>query len=389
MADLKLSEETNLISLALNDRVRATDMTGPTTGYTEIGYLAAYTQNMPGRLSASSTLAEPTSDLTGVTSLYYPLTYRNGIYGALYDGTAMRLYDMSSVSALSTAGLGHDTLHDVFMYPNSGTPTMEFAAWTQPSGTITDATNATPIVITSAAHGLANGDIVAIRNVGGNTAANGVFIVANKTTDTFELSASVGSGAYTSGGTWRKMNLTEPTRGTQSGFITKNGDPTRRLLGSILADAAGGAVSDTIIRRGVSNLYNMMPKNIISYNSGGSYVYSTTAEWRETNSGSGSVRAEFVSCKSIAWIDIYPAWSVGGTHNALCGATINGIKDANLWRVNTINAQLRNSENWGYRRGTSSIPAGYSFIANTEYITSGSISVSTGIQYATIYKLLF
>ena len=32
---------------------------------------------MPGRLSASSTLAEPTSDITGSTSIHYVLTGRN------------------------------------------------------------------------------------------------------------------------------------------------------------------------------------------------------------------------------------------------------------------------------------------------------------------------
>lgn len=71
---------------------------------------------------------------------------------------------------------------------------------------ITGATNATPIVVTSASHGLSNGDLVANFSVGGNTAANGVFRVANVAANTYELTdpdtgANVaGSGAYTSGG---------------------------------------------------------------------------------------------------------------------------------------------------------------------------------------------
>jgi hypothetical protein len=71
---------------------------------------------------------------------------------------------------------------------------------------ITGATNATPIVVTATAHGFSNGDVVAIKQVGGNAAANGLFKVANVTTNTFELTnvstgANVaGSGAYTSGG---------------------------------------------------------------------------------------------------------------------------------------------------------------------------------------------
>ncbi len=65
---------------------------------------------------------------------------------------------------------------------------------------ITGATNATPIVITITAHGLSNGDHVAITGVGGNTAANAVWLISAVTANTFELDGSIGSGAFTSGG---------------------------------------------------------------------------------------------------------------------------------------------------------------------------------------------
>ena len=87
---------------------------------------------------------------------------------------------------------------------------------------ITAATNATPIVVTSTAHGLEDDDIVTISGVGGNTAANGTFKVAGKTANTFNLTtvaagANVaGNGAYTSGGLW--------TRGynTDDGVLNSN-----------------------------------------------------------------------------------------------------------------------------------------------------------------------
>lgn len=63
--------------------------------------------------------------------------------------------------------------------------------------TLTSATNASPIVITSNTHGLANGDMVTVQNATGNTAANGTWTVANRTANTFELAGSVGNGAYT------------------------------------------------------------------------------------------------------------------------------------------------------------------------------------------------
>jgi post-segregation antitoxin (ccd killing protein) len=77
---------------------------------------------------------------------------------------------------------------------------------------ITGATNASPIVVTSAAHGGSNGDIVVIRGIVGNTSANGTWKKANVTTNTYELVTvedslnSTGNGAYSSGGC--AINLT-------------------------------------------------------------------------------------------------------------------------------------------------------------------------------------
>ena len=79
------------------------------------------------------------------------------------------------------------------------------------AGVITGATNATPIVVTQTAHGWTNGDVVTIQGVVGNTAANGKFLIANVTANTYELqdiagNNVAGNGAYASGG--KSMNLT-------------------------------------------------------------------------------------------------------------------------------------------------------------------------------------
>lgn len=65
-------------------------------------------------------------------------------------------------------------------------------------GAISDATNATPIVITTAnSHGLATGDPVYISDVEGNTAANGSWTITAIDGTSFSLDTSVGNGAYT------------------------------------------------------------------------------------------------------------------------------------------------------------------------------------------------
>lgn len=77
------------------------------------------------------------------------------------------------------------------------------------SGSITGATNASPIVITSASHGLSTGVVLTISGVGGNTAANGTFVITKVDANTFSLNSSTGNGAYTSGGTWNVTGLYE------------------------------------------------------------------------------------------------------------------------------------------------------------------------------------
>ncbi len=74
------------------------------------------------------------------------------------------------------------------------------------SGNVTGATNTTPIVITAVAHGLTSGTAVRIANVGGNGAANGLFLITALTADTFSIPPA-GTGSYTTGGTWKTAGL--------------------------------------------------------------------------------------------------------------------------------------------------------------------------------------
>lgn len=91
-------------------------------------------------------------------------------------------------------------------YPSSLSPVTE-ATIGGAEKTITGATNASPIVITSTGHGFSNGDTVRISQVYGNEAANGVFVAANVGANVFSLyewpDGTVpvhGSGTYNSGG---------------------------------------------------------------------------------------------------------------------------------------------------------------------------------------------
>lgn len=98
------------------------------------------------------------------------------------------------------------------------------------SGTITGATNATPIVITSASHPVVTGQSVKIASVGGNTNANGTFLATAIDANTFSLQGSSGNSAYTSGGTWKTTGLYKVT-----------------LTGSVLAGLEAGKTYTIIL----------------------------------------------------------------------------------------------------------------------------------------------
>lgn len=68
------------------------------------------------------------------------------------------------------------------------------------ANTVTDATNASPINITSAAHGYADDAIVNVQDVGGNTAANDTWLITYVDANNFTLDGSTGNAVYTSGG---------------------------------------------------------------------------------------------------------------------------------------------------------------------------------------------
>lgn len=92
---------------------------------------------------------------------------------------------------------------------------------TQIRGAITAVTNAKPCVVTSASHGLSNGDFVKITQVGGmEIFNNSVYRVNNVTTNTFELQDpethedfdSTELEIYISGGRWNQVNRIDADR---------------------------------------------------------------------------------------------------------------------------------------------------------------------------------
>lgn len=103
--------------------------------------------------------------------------------------------------------------------------------------TITGATNASPIVITSVAHGLITGAVVTVAGVGGNTNANGTFKITKLTADTFSLDGSAGNSAYTSGGTAQPKGANQ--QGTGTSVMYASGTAKGTFYGKLVVVTGG------------------------------------------------------------------------------------------------------------------------------------------------------
>lgn len=95
---------------------------------------------------------------------------------------------------------------------------------------LSDASNASPIVITTPApHSLFTGDSISITGVAGNTAANGDWLITVTSPTTFELNGSTGNGAYGGGGSAQARSDYQYAEGIAA---DKSGDPRVPLNGT-------------------------------------------------------------------------------------------------------------------------------------------------------------
>jgi len=118
--------------------------------------------------------------------------------------------------------------------------------------TITGATNAAPVVITSAAHGLTTGNQVVVAGVLGNQGANGTWVITVIDANTFSLNGSTGTGAYTSGGTATVARTFTPVAMT----VTVNGVAWAIQTGSVLTIDSGANQEIIVVLSTTSTTFN-------------------------------------------------------------------------------------------------------------------------------------
>lgn len=171
--------------------------------------------------------------------------------------------------------------------------------------TVTAATNATPIAITtSTPHLLVTGDQVTITGVQGNTAANG----ANRTVtvtgaSTFTINGSAGSGAYTSGGSVQPLTYGGASQ------IPSDGDPRNAASVNVPLEAL---FDRTQIVRPALGLYKSSSLTTVTHSDDqGTTAWCTSAIL--SSGTSGAITSSFLVLQGVAVGDILEVMFVGNT----------------------------------------------------------------------------
>ena len=173
----------------------------------------------------------------------------NTAIGVGISGTAA---DTSQNDLLAVAG----SANRQFNSADSGFPKLyDYGTTGQGVVTLSAATNATPIVVTTSTQSPAfnNGDFVYLWGVGGNTAANGIYQVTSVDATHLTLVGSAGNGSYTSGGFASRANVffCQSTFGTSLANFTWNefGIANQNPGTAVLTTSTG-----RLLNRGVASL---------------------------------------------------------------------------------------------------------------------------------------
>jgi hypothetical protein len=204
------------------------------------------------RMTLETAVPFSTTPQAGKATLYFTPAYGNRI--SLKTGAEWITHETAQVS-LSLAALTANLMYDVFAKWSANVVALSVLPYTDLTGTISAATNAAPIVLTvNAAPGIVTNDYIYVSGVAGNTAANGWWKVTVSGTSV-TLLGSVGNGAYSSGGTWRKTNQARATALTRvNGVLVSSADNEARYIGRLRINATGGQTDDMFMEQYPSRL---------------------------------------------------------------------------------------------------------------------------------------
>lgn len=286
--------------------------------------------SLPVLQTQTGTLTNTQPQITGLTDTSQ-MVVGQGVSGTNIPATATILsIDSASQVTMNINATGSGatsitfwitdlTIFDIYIVnTGGGVLALRPVLWNKPlNGAITNVTNASPPVVTTASTtGLNTDDIVWIRSVGGATPVNDVtWRVGTVTGTTFQLKNQSGTngaapGVYTSGGQWIKANDYSAASGhndravvpvLQDGIYVLPSNHTWRYLGTAVTNAydagSGGrvAIIDMQSQRGLWNYYNRKyrPIKTVDVGGGASWASASANVWLFDHNNTGN-RIPFV-----------------------------------------------------------------------------------------------
>jgi hypothetical protein len=403
MADAKISALTMVSAPELQDLlplVDVNDATDAATGTTKqslLSYLLAMA-GMPfqGRLSLESGVAVSSTDQVAKSTLYLLPWHGNRLTLPTISGSDLR-WVMLKVNTVGfpLSGLTSGKPYDVFCFTTTATPS---------------STNTTTDIITfGSAQGWATGSNVTVTTTGGGLTAGTAYFwnAASSTTGSFHN--TIADALTASNKINLTANITQAVTGvslellawssdvarstlilTIDGVWYKNGDTTRRLVGTIYTTGTN-TTEDSEANRYVSNAiaYNQVPRRLhrcpkyTNDSANTSYTF-TTNTFAEAN-GSGNGRVNFVhsmpgmNCNMFA--SVICLTSATGGANA--GLGFDGITDIRaMGQTNTVSYLQAFGLMSGYSGDTpgkhSWVLCGYSQAGTATFFSDGANTVGGG-----------
>lgn len=164
---------------------------------------------------------------------------------------------------------------------------------------------------------------------------------------------------------WASATTRTATLGGQDGIQTKNGDATRRWLGTICINSSGGQVDDTDTFRGIWNRYNRAYRRLQLTDSS-THTYATNT-WRAWNN-STAIRVEYVTGGAYDRLDVHVAANINSSAQASYAFDATNTSSHVLGGV-------RNDTASAFTGGVSEVETsgqGYHFIQATEKAPTGA-----------------
>ena len=158
----------------------------------------------------------------------------------------------------------------------------------------------------------------------------------------------------------------------QDGVYVKSGSPTRRYLGSGYSGSVSGRCDDNTNKRMLWNYYNKVDRTVTTSSSTVSWAYTGSVAIREYNNGTGQTRGEFMlgDYSPNVMVSARTYFIATGSPTIYGGVSLDSTTGLSTTYATSNGTTLVRVHPFA----TTTANAGYHYITQTEYASSGSVT---------------